>query len=87
MYFFFTLLDKNSFLFCNTIKIGKIASMLLFILISYVYLLLFLEVQEDIKNMTSSQHNILRHPLRMLDGSCPSTKNSFFYIIYILLTN
>jgi hypothetical protein len=76
MYFFFTLLDKNSFLFCNTIEIGKTASMLLFILISYVYLLLFLEVQEDIKNGTSLRHNIPRHPLRMLDSSCPSTKIS-----------
>jgi hypothetical protein len=76
MYFFFTLLDKNGFLFCNTIGIGKTASMLLFILISYVYLLLFLEVQEDIKNRTSSRYNIPRHPSRMLDGSCPSTKIS-----------
>jgi hypothetical protein len=76
MYFFFTLLDKNGFLFYNTIKIGKIASMLLFILISYVYLLLFLEVQEDIKNRTSLRYNIPRHLLRMLDGLCPSTKIS-----------
>ena len=72
--YFYKLFYKNSFLFCNTIEIGKTLLVLLYILIGYVYLVLFLKVQEDTKNGISLRHNIPRHLLRMLDSSCPFTK-------------